>query len=132
MGMVSASPAFAEEEPPPETSTSFLSEPLSEVVSGYNTLPDDVAELMAETVTEQVTQLEAEGAEILGATVAPYVPDDPGTGGVDPMAYPSGCGLAVLVYQAAGPNRIVGTSTTSCSTNWFSLTMSGTMTHYNP
>ncbi|MET8980009.1 hypothetical protein ABZX85_30840 [Streptomyces sp. NPDC004539] len=77
-------------------------------------------------VEQRIAALEASGAKILDVTSAPYVKADAKTGAgklaygsaesgkaeATPAAYPTGCGLWVLVYRQG--NLIYNDSLTSC------------------
>ncbi|OZB80608.1 hypothetical protein, partial [Microbacterium sp. 13-71-7] len=83
-------------------------------------------------VQAEIDRLTAEGAEIIKVSTTPYVAEEtPGT--VSTMsAYPSGCGLSVIISKFGF--GITGSSISSCWSggSFTSNTMNSTMTHYNP
>lgn len=83
-----------------------------------------------EPVQDEIDRLLSEGAEILAVETADFVPTVD-LGEVAPMAFPNGCGLTVVISK----NNLVihGGSVTACWTGpYTSLSMSSTMTHFNP
>ena len=80
-------------------------------------------------VLEKIADLQSQGVTILSVSESQYAPVTAPTGAVA-QALPSGCGLAVLVYQSG--LQIQGSSMTSCNYAFSTGSMSSTMTHYNP
>ncbi|PVW02949.1 hypothetical protein DEA06_14325 [Microbacterium sp. Gd 4-13] len=85
-------------------------------------------------VAERIAEIEANGGEILGGSSVQYVEEGSGEDGAAQRAFPSGCGLTVLVYKQT--TQIVSDNLTSCLAPFVSAAMSSTIGflawgHYN-
>ena len=104
--------------------------PTEGVATSYSSSPTDSGYTGDDPrVLAKIAELQEQGVTMLSVSEAQYAPESDSTDAVA-RALPSGCGLAVLVYQSG--LQIQGSSMTSCNYSFETGSMSSTMTHYNP
>lgn len=87
VGLAIGGPAHATEVAPPPVDDSSLTDPAPPIDTS---LPG---------VAERIAEIEANGGEILGGSSVQYVEEGTSDDGVVARAFPSGCGLTVLIYK---------------------------------
>lgn len=80
-------------------------------------------------VLDKIAELEAGGAEIIKLSTSEYSVEHTGTG-VTTFAYPSGCGLTVIISKSG--YVIKGDALTSCAGPFTALTHQDTLQTFNP
>lgn len=112
----SVAPATAANTEPEPVATPLTTAQLEAEVAA---IPDETQRAL---VAAHIEKKLAAGAQFYGLAFNSFKPK-PASGGVTPMAYPSGCGLTVLISRVG--QRIENDSMTSCSSligPWTSLT----------
>lgn len=122
VGLAIGGPAHATEVAPTPVDDSSLTDPAPPIDTS---LPG---------VAERIAEIEANGGEILGGSSVQYVEEGTSDDGVVARAFPSGCGLTVLIYKQT--TQIVSDNLTSCLAPFVSAAMSSTIGflawgHYN-